>query len=266
MGPSLPRKMLGEWQLNVYPNGGRFPAAEPRPGGTRRSLRVTPDRPVGRWPSLILLVSHVGGNFCPGVHHGRPHSPGRTVPPRSSLSPAPSSSCCGLGGPRGRGVGAGVWLRGPGARARGSPSPRDSGRAAPPLLESKPKPSPGSGRGLSARDPRAEPRSQASKDRHQEPPWHRLVGLGTPASFRFEDSGTLRNPERLNRGSRRPRSDRPHSVPFCQVAVTALGSHAGAAASSSSGSGAGGGDRDGSASALGRPAPCARRSLDWVMV
>ena len=88
----------------------------------------------------------------------------------------------------------------------------------------------------------------------------------TPASFRFEDSGTLRNPERLNRGSRRPRSDLPHSVLFCQVAITALGSHAGAAASSSSGSGAGGGDRDGSASALGRPAPYARRSLDWVMV
>ena len=45
----------------------------------------------------------------------------------------------------------------------------------------------------------------------------------TSASFRFEDSGSLRSPEHRNRGSRRPRSDRPPPVLFCQAAISALG-------------------------------------------
>ncbi|KAM9724690.1 uncharacterized protein ACBT57_016891 [Dama dama] len=80
---------------------------------------------------------------------------------------------------------------------------------------------------FSARDPKAEPRSQASKDRQQKSLQHRLVGLGTSASFRFEDSGSLRSPEQRNRGSRRPRSDRPRWVLFRQAAVAALGRSSG---------------------------------------
>ena len=179
------------------------------------------------------------------------------------------------------------------ARARGSPLTRRFGRAAPPplLLRSKPKPPSGLATILS---PGSEGGAAVSGLQRQTPGvapaparWSRgmIIALGargpglksrtspvffffffspppqTSANFWFEDSGSLRSAEHRNRGSRRPRSDRPRPVLFCQAAIRALGR------------GRGGGLLERWAWAWGRrPRRLSlgsretRRSLGWVMM
>lgn len=150
----------------------------------------------------------------------------------------------------------------------------------------------------SAQDRRAEPRSQASKDRRQELFRRRLVGLGvwfsfwsarsrgfkfwlSPTffysdipSFRAEDSGALRSPKREDLGPRLPRSDRaaPSSVlpsghrsawgGCFQAGGFVLGAPGLAWRPGAGGRSPKGAGANTSVSARWRPGLCARRCLD----